>query len=69
MSVHHSFLPSMTVTGMESRSKSSNSREFMPTLGFSKSDLPIFHARLIAVHSASVSSSRMIGTSIESFGP
>ena len=38
---HHRFLPSMTVTGTASRSKSSNSRELTPTFGLSKSGLPV----------------------------
>ena len=38
---HHKFLPSITVTSMASRSKSSNSRALTPTLGLSKSGLPV----------------------------
>jgi hypothetical protein len=38
---HHRFLPSITVTGTASRSKSFNSRELTPTRGFSKSGLPV----------------------------
>jgi len=38
---HHKFLPSITVTGTASRSKSSSSRELTPTRGFSKSGLPV----------------------------
>jgi hypothetical protein len=34
-------LPSITVTGTASRSTSSNSRALTPTLGFSKSGLPV----------------------------
>jgi len=37
----HNFLPSMTVTGTASRSKSSSSRELTPTFGLSKSGLPV----------------------------
>ncbi len=38
---HHKFLPSITVTGTASRSKSSNSRALTPTFIFSKSALPV----------------------------
>ena len=38
---HHKFLPSITVTGTASRSKSSNSRALTPTFGLSKSGLPV----------------------------
>jgi len=39
---HHKYLPSITVTGTASRSKSSsNSRELTPTFGWSKSGLPV----------------------------
>jgi hypothetical protein len=38
---HHKFLPSITVTGTASRSKSSNSRALTPTFIFSKSALPL----------------------------
>ena len=38
---HHRFLPSMTVTGTASRSTSSNNRALTPTLGLSKSGLPV----------------------------
>jgi hypothetical protein len=38
---HHKFLPSITVTGTASRSKSSKSRELTPTRGLSKSGLPV----------------------------
>jgi adenylate cyclase len=38
---HHRFLPSITVTGTASRSKSSNRRELTPTLGLSKSGVPV----------------------------
>jgi hypothetical protein len=38
---HHKFLPSITVTGTASRSKSFSSRELTPTRGFSKSGLPV----------------------------
>src|SRR4051794_3570996 len=38
---HHRFLPSIMVTGTASRSNSSNRRALTPTLGLSKSGLPV----------------------------
>jgi hypothetical protein len=37
----HRLLPSITVTGTASKSKSSNSRELTATFGLSKSGLPV----------------------------